>query len=50
LPFSIEPIIAVSAAFEQTCETDTLHLTAADIRREQEIEELEEEIKALEGK
>ena len=30
------------------CETDTRHLSEADIRREQEIEELEDEIKALE--
>ena len=33
---------------KSACDTDTRHLSAADIRREQEIEELEDEIKALE--
>ena len=33
---------------ESTCDADTRHLSAADIRREQEIEDLEEEIKVLE--
>ena len=35
---------------ESTCDTDTRHLSAADIRREQEIEDLEDEIKQLERK
>ncbi len=38
----------VDSRSDSTCETDTRHLSPADVRREQEIDDLEAEIEQLE--